>query len=233
VLLIAALVLLLAGGAAAAAVAITRGSSSSSSTSTSTSTLPDSAAVLALFRGIPQHGNVLGSPKAKVRMVEYIDLQCPVCRAFETEEMPTIIPRYVGTGKVQVIARPIAFIGPDSVRGRLAALAAAKQNHFFDFAQLMYANQGTENTGWLSDEIIRAAYASIPGLDAQAAESARGSSAVSTEAQTFDNQANADRVSGTPTVLVGKVGGPLTDVAPGGTPTLVGLEAALKQALRQ
>jgi protein-disulfide isomerase len=235
VLLIAAIVLLLLGGAAAAAVAITRGSSSSTSrsTSTSTSTLPGSADVLALFKGIPQHGNVLGSPKAKVRMVEYIDLQCPVCRAFETEEMPTIVPRYVRTGKVQVVARPIAFIGPDSVKGRLAALAAGKQNHFFDFAQLMYANQGTENTGWLTDDVIRAAYASIPGLNVQAAESARGSSTVSEEAKTYDNQATADQVSGTPTVLVGRTGGPLTNVAPNGTPTLTGLEAALNHALRQ
>jgi hypothetical protein len=45
----------------------------------------------------------------------------------------------------------------------LAALAAGRQNHFFDFAQLAYFNQGGENSGWLDDNFIRAAYSSIPG----------------------------------------------------------------------
>jgi protein-disulfide isomerase len=229
VLLIGAVVILLAGIAAAAAIALTRGSSSSV---TSTTKLPGSADVLGMFRGIPQHGNVLGSPKAPVRLIEYIDLQCPVCREFETTVMPSIVPRYVRTGKVQVIARPIAFIGPDSVTGRLAALAAAKQNRFFDFSQLLYANQGTENTGWLNDSIISAAYHSIPGFNAQAAEQARTSSEASSQANAFDTQANADKVQGTPTVLVGKQGGPLTFVGPG-SPSVPTLEAALNHALVQ
>ena len=79
--------------------------------------------------------------------------------------MPELIRRYVRTGKVKVEARPIAFIGPDSQRGRAAALAAAKQNRLFNFSQLLYFNQGTENTGWLNDAMIKAAAASIPGLD--------------------------------------------------------------------
>jgi protein-disulfide isomerase len=229
-LAIGAGVILLAGIVAAGAIALTRGSSSPSSTSTTT--LPDSAAVRSLFHGIPQHGNVLGSPTAPVRLIEYVDLQCPICREFETTVMPSIVPKYVRTGKVQVIARPIAFIGPDSVSGRLAALAAAKQNHFFEFSQLLYANQGTENTSWLNDAMIAAAYNSIPGLDTQAAEQARTSSEVSSQASTFDEQASADNVQGTPTVLVGKQGGPLKFVGPG-SPSVPALEAALDRALAQ
>jgi protein-disulfide isomerase len=229
VLAIAAAAILLAAGVAVAAIVLTRDSSSKPS---STTTLPDSGAVIAQFRGIPQHGTTLGSPKAPVQLIEYIDLQCPICRDFETAVMPTIVRRYVRTGKVQVIARPIAFIGPDSVRGRLAALAAAKQNRFFDFAQLLYANQGTENTGWLNDETVASAFASIPGLSASAAESARTSSLISSEADSLDGQASADSVSGTPTVLVGKRGGPFRLVGPG-SPSVPVLEAALNRALGQ
>jgi protein-disulfide isomerase len=227
---IGAAALVLAGIVAAAVIGLTQGNSSPSATGTTK--LPGSAAVLAMFRGIPQRGNTLGSPKAPVRLIQYIDLQCPVCRQFETTVMPTIIPRYVRTGKVQVIARPIAFIGPDSVTGRLAALAAAKQNRFFDFAQLLYANQGTENTGWLNDSVISAAYHSIPGFNAQAAEQARTSSEASSAANTFDRQATADNVKGTPTVLVGKKGGPLTFVGPG-SPSVPALKSALDKALAQ
>jgi protein-disulfide isomerase len=232
VLLTAAAVIVLAGVAAALAIALTRGSSASSSGPAST--LPDSAAVLAELKGVPQHGTTLGSPKAPVQLIQYIDLQCPVCREFETTVMPSIVPKYVRTGKVQVVSRPLAFINPaaNSQRGRLAALAAGKQNRFYDFAQLTYANQGTEGTGWLNDDFVSSVYASIPGLDVQAAQSARTSSLVSDEAQTFDSQANADKVSGTPSIFVGKRGGPYTFVGPG-SPTVSALEAAIKRALGQ
>src|SRR4051812_39248641 len=79
-------VLLIAGGAVAAvalavvlAVTLSGGSSS-----TSVSVLPGAADVQRLFKGIPQDGNTLGSPTAAVTMVEYVDLQCPYCREFET-----------------------------------------------------------------------------------------------------------------------------------------------------
>ena len=214
VLLIAAAVILIVGAAAAAGIALTRGSSSSSPSSTTS--LPDS----------------LGSPKAPVQLIEYIDLQCPICRDFETNVMPTIVQKYVRDGKVQVVARPIAFIGPESVSGRLAALAAAKQNRFFDFSQLVYANQGPENSGWLNDQFISSAYASIPGLNAQAADDARVSSTVSSDAQGFDTQATADKVAGTPSIYVGKRGGPYAFVGPGSPSTRV-LEGAIKNALGQ
>jgi protein-disulfide isomerase len=171
--------------------------------------LPGAADAQRLFRGIPQHGNVLGSPTAPVTVVEYVDLQCPFCQEFETKAMPTLLSRYVRSGKVKIEARPIAFIGPDSERGRAGALAAAEQNRLFNYMQLLYLNQGTENTGWLDDAMATAAAASIPGLDVHAWSSARGSTAVTDQEKQFDNEGNADNVSETPTVLVGKTDGKL------------------------
>jgi protein-disulfide isomerase len=215
--------------AAALAFALTGGSSSPSSSSTAVTPLPDAADVTRLFKGIPQRGTVLGNPKAPVTMVEYIDLQCPICRAFETDVMTSIIPRYVRPGKLRVIARPIAFIGPDSVRGRLAALAAGQQNRFFEFTQLLYDNQGAENSGWLNDIVIGSAYSSIPGFDRAVADNARAQSVVASQASRFDQEAEADNVEGTPTVLVGKTGGKLSEVASPDVPTL---GAAVDRALQ-
>jgi protein-disulfide isomerase len=164
-------------------------------------------------------------------MVEYIDLQCPVCRQFETEVMPTIIDRYVRTGKLRVEARPIAFIGPDSERGRKAAIAIAKQNHLFDFTQLLYFNQGPENGGWLDDTMVASAATSIPRVDVQAVLDASSSSAVADEAKAFDRQAQADAVVGTPTLLVGKTGGKLTSLG-ATSPTVDQLSAAIESALK-
>jgi protein-disulfide isomerase len=164
--------------------------------------LPGAAEVQRMLEGIPQHGNVLGSLAAPVTLVEYIDLQCPYCQRFETVAMPALVSRYVRAGKLKVEARPLAFIGPDSVRGRAAAIAAGAQNRLFNFTQLLYANQGTENTGWLEDTMINSAGASIPGLDVRLLLEGRSSSTTDARARTFDAQATADNVSGTPTILV-------------------------------
>jgi len=217
-------------GVVAFALAGRSSSSSSPTTTGAVSALPGAADVLRGFNGIPQQGNVLGSPKAPVTMVQYIDLQCPICRAFETEVMPTILARYVKTGRVKVVSRPIAFIGADSERGRRAALSAGLQDRFSQFTQLMYANQGAENSGWLTDDLIQAAYASIPGLKVQQAMSGRSSQPVLGQEHTFDTQATDDKVSGTPTVLVGKTGGRLAQVTPNRAPSVADLSAAFTQA---
>jgi protein-disulfide isomerase len=158
------------------------------------------------FRGIAQSGNALGSPKAPVTIVEYIDLQCPYCRELETQAMPEIVSRYVRTGKAKLVARVVSFIGPDSQRGRLAAVAAGEQGKMFNFMQLAYGNQGVENSGWLDDDFVQAAAASIPGVDVPKLVADSGTSRVERRAAGFDAAARADRVVGTPTLLVGRTG---------------------------
>jgi protein-disulfide isomerase len=165
-------------------------------------------------------------------MVEYVDLQCPVCRAFETEVMPTIIDRYVRTGKVKVEARTIAFIGPDSDRGRRGAIAASRQNRLFDFEQLLYANQGAENSGWLDDSMVTAAAKSIPALDVQALLGTRNSASVVDTAKRYDGEAKADGVGGTPALYIGKSGGKLAAFSPTSAPDAATLSAGLDRALR-
>jgi protein-disulfide isomerase len=223
----------LAGIAAAIALAVVIGSGGSNSTETTGSTLPDAGLIARQLAGIPQRGNVLGKAGAPVTLTEYIDLQCPVCRAFETEVMPTVIRRYVRTGKVKVDARIIAFIGPDSDRGRRGAIAAGQQNRLFDFTQLLYFNQGPENGGWLDDSMVASAAKSIPGVDVQALLAATDSTAVTDTAERWDREAQADGVTGTPTVFVGKSGrlGRGTEVTPGRAPDLPTLSRAILRAL--
>jgi protein-disulfide isomerase len=204
------------------------GGGSSSGTTTTVSELPDAAASIAEFKGIPQHGNLLGKPSAPVTMVEYIDLQCPACRVFETEVMPTIVDGYVRTGKVKVEARPIAFIGPDSLRGRDATIAAGRQNRLFDFAQLLYANQGPENGGWLNDEIVTSAAKSIPGVNVQALVETSNSSGVANAAKRYEAQATTDGVRGTPALYVGKAGGTLAPVAADAAALSTAIDRAFK-----
>jgi protein-disulfide isomerase len=175
-------------------------------------TLPNAAAVQRLFAGIPQRANVLGSSSAPVTMVEYIDLQCPYCDAFELQVLPDLLTRYVRPGTLRIEARPLAFIGPDSDRGRLGAIAAAGQNRMFNYMELLYANQGSENTGWLDDSMVARAAASIPGLDVTRLLTARTTQRVKTSAARFDGLAARDAVRGTPTLYVGRTGETLHQV---------------------
>jgi protein-disulfide isomerase len=160
----------------------------------------------AMFKGIPEQGLILGSTLAPVTLVEYIDLQCPFCQQFETTVMPDIIKSYVKTGKVQVDARVLDFIGPDSQRGREGMIAAGLQNRAFPFAALLYYNQGTENTGWLDNNMIATAGASIAGMNVTKLFKDMGSSQVKKTASTIDAQMAADGVNQTPTLYVGKTG---------------------------
>jgi protein-disulfide isomerase len=80
------------------------------------------------------------------------------------------------------------------------------QNTMFDFMQLLYDNQGVEQTGWLNDTIVKSAALSIPGLDVKRFLDLLNSSAVAGQVKTVDAQAAADAVDSTPTILVGKTG---------------------------
>jgi protein-disulfide isomerase len=185
------------------------GKSNSGTTQTNGSlvnALPGAGDVNGLLKGIPQRGMTLGAASAPVTLVEYIDLQCPYCEQLETQVMPDIIRRYVRPGKVKLEARVLDFIGPDSNRGRNAMIAAGRQGKAFNLAQLLYDNQGTENTGWLDDKMIERAAASIPGLNPRRVLAERNSAAVKAAASGFDRQATAQNVTGTPTLYVGASG---------------------------
>jgi protein-disulfide isomerase len=193
--------------------------------------LPGAPEVDQYFKGIPQKGLTLGSPFAKATMVEYIDLQCPFCQQFELQVLPDILTKYVRTGKLKIEARVLDFIGPDSNRGRKAMIAAGLQNRAFNYGEVLYFNQGTENTGWLNEDMVASAAASIPGLNVPKLLADRNSSAVAKVASTIDAEALNDKVAETPTLLVGKTGTkpkPVAITSPTDEKTLVAaIDAAL------
>lgn len=195
-----------------------------------TTRLPGATEVAQLFRGIPQSGVVLGKPSAPVTMVEYIDLQCPFCREFVVEAFPTLVEKYVRPGKLRIRIRGLYFLGPDSERGMKAAQAAAEQNRMFQFVDLLYRNQGGENSGWLSDDMVQAAARSITGLDVERLLSDAGSSAIAGRLAADTAQAQADGVQGTPTILVGPTGGEVTQVELASASDLASIERAIAAA---
>src|SRR3954451_20585004 len=188
-----------------AAVVIAGGGSS-----TPTKTASDNSAL----KGIPQSGIALGSPKAPVTIVEFADLQCPFCAEYHRNVFPTILKRYVRTGKVRLELRLLRFLGPDSDRLARVAVAAAGQNRMWQFVGLAYDRQGQENSGYATNGFINklAQGAGLKRLDAGAAA----------EHQVQENErlAKTAGINSTPSFLIGKTGGTLrplqvSDLTPG------------------
>src|SRR3954447_22514492 len=123
------------------------------------------AAPPSLFAGIPQSGVALGNPKAPVTMTEFAGLQCPFCRRYTTDVLPTLVRDYVRTGKVKMVFRDIAFLGSDSVTAGRAAAAAGAQGKLWQFVDAFYADQGDENSGYVTDDFVRGIAQKVPGLD--------------------------------------------------------------------
>jgi protein-disulfide isomerase len=173
--------------------------------------LQGSTQVRDLYKGIPQSGLILGNPKAPATLTEFIDLQCPVCQAFETQQMPTIVRKYVRTGKLNIRMEPweIRDIpgGPgDSARGQAATIAAAAQNKGFQFAEILYINQGTENTGWLNTNMVGTAASSVDGLKPNDVLNSLESSQVKATVSEVDRTATAQGFNSTPTLLLNHKG---------------------------
>jgi protein-disulfide isomerase len=180
--------------------------SEGAATPTAAASVAGAAAVRVLLRGIPQQGNVLGRPDAPVTLVEYADLQCPYCGVFARETFPALVRDYVRTGKVRIVWRGLAFVGPDSQPALAAAAAAARQDRLFDVVSLLYENQGVENSGWVTPSLLRRVGGTVRGLDSARVSAESGSSAVAATTARWSSDAAAAGVQGTPTFEVGRTG---------------------------
>lgn len=171
--------------------------------------VPGQAEATALFAGVPQRGITLGDPRAPVTLVEFADLQCPYCRDYTRGVMPTLVSQYVRTGRLRMVFRNVSFIGTDSARGAQMAGAAALQNGMWQYVDIFYANQGAENSGYVTDDFLRRIGSGVRGLDVDRAMNDRGLPAVQRELNEAQTEWQSNGFTGTPSFLVGPTGGTL------------------------
>ena len=113
--------------------------------------------------------NTLGDPNAPVKVEEYADFQCPACASWSQNIEKQFLDKYVKTGKVQFIFHTFSFIDDRSTTQELknaaaAAYCAMDQGKFWEYHDIIYANQTGENIGDFSDRRL-AAFASKLGLN--------------------------------------------------------------------
>jgi protein-disulfide isomerase len=172
-------------------------------TGTKTTTTPPNgpAAVNAIFKGIPQHGDTLGDPAAPVTLLVFEDPQCPFCDEWSLETLPTVVDEFVRTGKIKLVYRGIEIIGPQSVVGLRAIVGAGAQNKLWNMNEAVYANQGTENKGWLTSQLVLDLAKDL-GLNTTKLITDANSAAVSKALVAAAKEAAASKIKGTPTFVI-------------------------------
>lgn len=231
-------VLAVIGGAVVIVVALVVASNLGSKKNTvSPSTLTMASSVNEMLSGIPQQGTALGNRDAKLTLVEFADLQCSGCAYFSSNVLPELIQNYVRTGKLRIdfVGQTIVDRGQihDSERLLRLALAAGEQNRLWNIAEIVYANQGTEDSGYATDSYLKAVANAVPGLDTAKALSASQSSAFAAVIKKGRSRWNAEHFVGTPAFLLGRTGQKPTErIARQIVPSYNDLAAILNKLLR-
>jgi protein-disulfide isomerase len=152
--------------------------------------------------GIPQAGMVLGDPAAEVTLVEFGDLQCPVCKGFAEEIIPPLIENRVRGGEAKLEFRNFTIIDEQSVDAGAAAVAAGEQGRGWSFVELFYRNQGLESSGYVTDEFLTAIAEGAGVPDIEKWDRARRSEPVISTVEKTTAQAERLDLGGTPSFAV-------------------------------
>jgi protein-disulfide isomerase len=191
------------------AIVVSSGNSPSKKTAANGGGLAGSQETSALLAGIPQKDNVLGKPDAPVTLYEFADLQCPFCGEFAKNNLPLLVRDYVRPGKVKLVYQDMAFLGNDSETAAAAAAAAGAQDKLWYFTNLMYWNQGQENTGYVTDQFLTNLYKGIPGLDVAKANGDRTKAPATNAIDQPRKLADQFGISSTPSFAAGPSNGKL------------------------
>jgi protein-disulfide isomerase len=193
------------GGALAAAIAVIAVAALVSTGSNSNAVASTDLTRSTIVDGVPERDGVLGDPNAPVTVTEYVDLQCPICAEASVQTLPTLIDEYVKTGKVKLELRLMHFLGPDSIKAARVAAGAQQQDKLWSFVETFYANQGTENSGYATDEFLRNV-ATTAGVDADAALQYADTDEAEQALTDANQAAQAVGADSTPTFTVNKDG---------------------------
>jgi protein-disulfide isomerase len=128
--------------------------SSSSNGDSGDTKLEEVASVEKLLTGIPQESLVIGKSSAPVELIEFGDLQCPICKTYSEEILPEVIDNKVKSGEAKIDFRNFPIISQESTPAGAAAIAAGAQGRGWNYIELFYRNQGKEASGYVDDEFM-------------------------------------------------------------------------------
>lgn len=171
---------------------------------------PDSAdsqggAVQAVAPAAEERDAILGNADAPVTVMAFEDFQCPFCGQYFTETESLIRTTYVEPGKVRLVYRHLAFLGPESTAAAAASECAKDQGKFWEFHDALFNAEiadGKENNGNLKRSLFMQLAKDVKLDEASFASCIDSNKYVAfVEQQTKDSDAKYG-VQSTPTIFV-------------------------------
>ncbi len=141
----------------------------------------------------------MGSPTARVTIMEVSDYHCPFCKRQTQQTFPQLNDEFIKTGKARYIFvdYPIAQLHPQAARAHEAAACAGEQGRFWQMHASLFASAPAKDDTALTSQ-ARGAGADV----------ARFTSCLSSGRHTAPVQASVSRmeqlgIGGTPMTLIG------------------------------
>jgi protein-disulfide isomerase len=225
-------------GLTAGLVILTKGSAHTKEAATSPiSTQATAAAATAdpLLAGIPQHGNVLGAPNARLTLQYFGDLQSTACKDFTVGALPTIILKWVRGGQLQIVYRSLQTTTREPrlfALQQAAALAAGKQNKMWYYLELLYLEQGEAGTNYVTTAYLGNLARQVPGLDLSRWARDINDRALFHQLETDRKTAASMSLATTPTFLLGMTGGKAKELITASITNPTGFDEAIEHLLK-
>jgi len=149
---------------------------------------------------VPTAGEpALGSPTAKVTVMEVSDYHCPFCRRQTQQTFPQLQTEYINTGKVRYlfVDYPIAQLHPVAHRAHEAAACAGDQGKFWEMHASLFTQPPTKSDSDLN------AQAKNLGLDVTAFGTCLSSGRHATSVKESVARMEQLGIQGTPMTLIG------------------------------
>ena len=105
----------------------------------------------------------LGPVDAPVVMTMYSDFRCPFCAKFSREVEPELVEDYVESGDLRIEWRDLPIFGEESMLAARAGRAAADQDRFWEFTEVVFADAPDRGHPDLGEEKL-AGYAREAGV---------------------------------------------------------------------
>lgn len=144
---------------------------------------------------------VVGKANAPVTLAYWRDYMCSFCKQFEQATLPSIMDQYVNTGKVKIIFKDFAFLGPDSTTAAIASRAVweVAPAKWYDWQKAVFDKQGA--AGWASKDNLIAITKTVAGIDAN-----KVSQLMTNKQAEYQQQIDADKAEGTQMGVTGTPG---------------------------
>lgn len=164
---------------------------------------PSTAAATDPLAKTADASRILGSPSAKLWVIEVSDFQCPYCKQWHDETYPMLINNYVRTGKVRLAYVNFPLSMHQNARAAAtAAMCAGAQGHFWQMHDSLFSSQNR----WESLSDPTATFDSLArstGVEMQAYHSCLQSPAIAALINGDQDRAARAGVNSTPSFWVG------------------------------